>query len=196
VGNPNLKPETITTDELAFSWQPEARLQTNLNFFQYRMRNIIVPVGTANQNAGDQKGRGFEFESTLDATNNIRLTGNFSFQHSVDETTNQDAGMAPHRRLFGRADWRFAPFWQMGTTINHVAGRMREPGDPRAQVPDYTTVDLTLRREKFVEGLDARAMVTNLFNQKAWEPTFKSVGMLSDLPLAGRAFYIQLQLSI
>jgi iron complex outermembrane receptor protein len=196
VGSPSLKPETITTNELAFSWQATTKLQTSLNFFSYEMRNIIIPVAANYQNSGDQTGRGFELESTLDASNIVRLTGNFSFQHSVDEATSQDAGMAPHRRLFGRADWRFAPFWQMGTTINHVAGRMREPGDPRAQVPDYTTVDLTLRREKFVEGLDARAMVTNLFNQKAWEPTFKSVGMLSDLPLAGRAFYIQLQLSI
>jgi iron complex outermembrane receptor protein len=104
--------------------------------------------------------------------------------------------MAPHRRLFGRADWRFAPLWQMGTTINHVADRMREPGDPRPQIPDYTTVDLTLRREKIAGGWDARAMVTNLFNRDAREPTFMSVtlySILSDLPLPGRAFYIQLQ---
>ena len=196
VGSPNVKPETITTNELAFSWQSTARLQTNLNFFSYEMRNIIIPVAAKYQNAGDQTGRGLELESTLDVSGNLRLTGSYSLQHSVDKTTSQDAGMTPHRRLFGRADWRFAPLWQLGSTVNHVAGRMREPGDTRANVPDYTTVDLTLRREKFADGWDARAMVTNLFNQKAWEPTFKSVGMISDLPLAGRAFYIQLQLSI
>jgi iron complex outermembrane receptor protein len=81
---------------------------------------------------------------------------------------------------------------------------MREPGDTRSKIPDYTTVDLTLRREKIVGGWDARAMVTNLFNRDAWEPTFMSVGTtvpgnpvtLSDLPLPGRAFYIQLQLNM
>jgi iron complex outermembrane receptor protein len=105
--------------------------------------------------------------------------------------------MSPHRRLFGRADWRFAPLWQLGTTVNHVADRMRERGDTRPQIPDYTTVDLTLRREKFVDGWDARAMVTNVFNADAREPTFYSVsGMPSDLPLPGRAFYIQLQLNL
>jgi outer membrane receptor for ferrienterochelin and colicins len=104
--------------------------------------------------------------------------------------------MAPHRRLFGRADWRFAPLWQVGTTVNHVADRMREPGDARPQIPDYTTVDLTLRREKIAGEWDVRAMVTNLFNQNAWEPTFRSVDMYSDLPLPGRACYIQLQLGI
>jgi outer membrane receptor protein involved in Fe transport len=54
-------------------------------------------------------------------------------------------------------------------------------------------VDLTLRREKFAGGWDDRGTVTNLFNRDAWEPTFLSAGIPSDLPLAGRAFYIQVQ---
>jgi outer membrane receptor for ferrienterochelin and colicins len=196
VGNANLKPETITTDELAFAWQPTLDLQTNLNFFRYRMRNIILPVAGVYSNAGDQTGRGLELEATLDATSSLRLTGNYSLQHSRDTATGLDAGMAPHRRVFARADWRFKPLWQLGTTINYVAGRMREPGDTRAPVPDYTTVDLTLRREKIADGVNVRATVINLFNRDAREPTFMSVGMPSDLPLAGRSFYIQLQLDI
>jgi iron complex outermembrane receptor protein len=193
VGSADIRPETITTDELAFAWQPVDELQTNLNFFTYRMRNIIQLVGTKMQNAGDQTGRGLELEATLDATNNLRLTGNYSLQHSIDEATGKDAGMAPHRRLFARADWRFTPLWQLGTTLNHVADRMREPGDTRAQIADYTTVNLVLRREKFAGDWDARAVVTNLFDRKAWEPTFKAAGIPSDLPLAGRACYIQLE---
>lgn len=199
-GNPNLKPETITTDELAFSWQPLAKLQNNLNFFRYRMHDIILPA-TPYQNAGDQVGQGLELESTLDATSNVRLTGNFSLQHSIDQASGQDAGMAPHRRLFVRADWRFAPLWQVSTKANYVADRMREPGDTRAKIPDYTLVDLTLRRESFAGNWDMRAMVTNLFDRDAREPTFQSVGTtvpgnpitLSDLPLPGRAFYLEFQ---
>lgn len=199
-GNPNLKPETITTDELAFSWQPLAKLQNNLNFFRYRMRNIIV-AATPYQNTGDQVGRGLELESTLDATSDLRLTGNFSLQHSIDQASGQDAGMAPHRRLFVRAGWRFAPLWQVNTKANYVADRMREPGDTRAKIPDYTLVDLTLRCESFAGNWNMRAMVTNLFNRDAREPTFQSVGTtvpgnpitLSDLPLPGRAVYLQFQ---
>jgi len=36
-------------------------------------------------------------------------------------------------------------------------------------------------------------MVYNLFDRKAWEPTFKTAGMPSDLPLPGRSLYLQLQ---
>jgi len=65
-------------------------------------------------------------------------------------------------------------------------------------------VDLILHREKIAGDWDVRAMVTNLFNRDAREPTLMSAGTtvpgnpvtLSDLPLAGRAFYIQLQLNI
>jgi iron complex outermembrane receptor protein len=159
------------------------------------MRNIILSSAAipSYHNAGDQTGHGLELEATLDVSSNLRLTGNYSLQHSTDDASGQDAGMAPHRRLFARADWRFAPQWQFGATLNRVADRMREPGDTRAQIPDYTTVDLTLRREKFVGGWEARAMVRNLFDRDAREPTFISAGIPSDLPLPGRDFYIQLQ---
>ena len=195
-GTPDIKPETIKTDELAFSWQATSELKNDLNFFHYRMHNIIQLVGATMQNAGDQTGRGLELESTFDATSNVRLTGSYSLQHSIDSISSQDAGLAPHRRLFGRADWRFMPLWQFGTTVNHVADRRREPGDTRPQIPDYTTVNLTVRREKLAGGVEASAMVMNLFNSNAMEPTFKSVGIYSDLPLPGRTLYVQLLLNI
>ncbi|HEX5364073.1 MAG TPA: TonB-dependent receptor, partial [Gallionella sp.] len=183
VGSPNIKPETIATDELAFAWQATGDLQANLNFFHYRMRNIIRPVGTTYNNSGDQTGRGLELEAIWSATDDLKLSGSYSLQHSIDSASGKDAGMSPHRRLFARADWQVAPFWQLGTTLNHVAGRMREPGDPRALIPDYTLVNLTMRREKFAGNWEVRAMVSNLFDRKAWEPTFLTVGMPSDLPL-------------
>ena len=195
VGNPNIKPERIVSDELAFSWQQTSKLKSNLNFFHYRMSNIIqyTQATPVYQNAGDQTGRGLEWEETYDASGNLRLTGNISLQHSTDVVTGQDAGLAPHRHLFARSDWRFAPLWQFGATINHVADRMREPGDTRPQIPDYTTVDLTLRREKLADDWNATAMVTNLFGSNALEPTFLSSTIPSDLPLPGRAIYVQLQ---
>jgi iron complex outermembrane receptor protein len=191
-GTPSVKPETIKTNELAVSWQATSALQTSVNLFQYRMLNIIQQVGTTMQNAGDQSGRGLELESTYDATDNLRLSGSYSLQHSRD-TAGQDTGMTPHRQVFARADWRFATRWHLDAKINYVADRMREPGDTRAQIPDYTLVDLTLRRERFAQNWEFSAMVYNLFDRKAWEPTFKAVNMASDLPLPGRTLYLQLQ---
>ncbi len=193
-GNPSLQPERIVSDELAFSWQQTIRLKSNLNFFHYRMSNTIFPVGVVFQNVGGQTGRGLEWEETYDATGNLRLTGNISLQRSIDDTTGQDAGLAPHKHLFARSDWHFDPLWQFGTTVNYVADRMRQPGDTRPQIPDYTTVDLTLRREKVAGDWNATTMVTNLFGSNALEPTpYSTTGQVSDLPLPGRAIYVMLQ---
>jgi hypothetical protein len=52
---------------------------------------------------------------------------------------------------------------------------------------------MNLRCEKFVGGWSASAMVTNLFNANALEPTFYSSGITSDLPLPGRGVFVQLQ---
>ncbi|WP_334186413.1 TonB-dependent receptor plug domain-containing protein [Noviherbaspirillum sp.] len=200
IGNPRLRPETIATNELALSWQAASNLQTNLSLFNYQMREIIrfVPnadptTGSTAQNSGSQSGHGFEFETTWDATRTLRLTGSWSYQRSTDDVTGEDAGLAPHKRLFVRADWRFAPLWQLGTTINHVADRKRQPGDARPPVADYTTVDLTLRREKIAGNWDFRATVLNVFNRDAREPSLAPGNIPYDLPLPGRALYVQLQ---
>ncbi|AIY42262.1 TonB-dependent receptor [Collimonas arenae] len=200
IGNPNLKPETINTRELAFAWQPTQSLQTNLSLYYYRMHNLIefVPnadpsTGSTAQNTGDQTGRGLELEAIWDATRSLRLSGNYSLQHSVDQRSGQDAGLAPHQRLFARADWRLAPLWRLGTTINHVADRKRQPGDTRPPIADYTTVDLNLRKEKLIGNWSVTAMVLNLFNRDAKDPSFAPGNIPFDLPLPGRTFYVQFQ---
>lgn len=196
-GNPNLQPETISTDELAFSWQPAQALHTSLSLFHYRMRDLIrfVPNGSGAtaQNTGSQTGHGLELEATWDATRNLRLSGSLSLQRSTDETTQQDAGLAPRQRLFARSDWRFAPLWALGTTINHVADRKRQPGDTRPPVADYTTLDLNLRREQVAGGWNVNAVILNLFGRDAREPSLAPGNIPFDLPLSGRTVYVQFQ---
>src|SRR5450756_2463767 len=72
VGNPNLKPESIESVELAFAWQAASTLQANLNLFRYQMKDILrfvqdtsTGISTA-QNAGQQHGQGFEVELVWD----------------------------------------------------------------------------------------------------------------------------------
>lgn len=199
-GNPSLRPEMITTSELMATWQPTTKVQTSLSLFRYHMNDIIrfVPnadptTGNMAENDGAQTGRGMELEATWEATRSLKLTGNVSLQRSIDEITGASAGLAPRRRIFARADWRFAPVWHFGTTVNYVAKRDRQAGDVRPPVPDYTTVDLVVRREKLAGTWEVTGTVLNLFNRDAREPCFAPGTIPFDIPLPRRAMYLQIQ---
>jgi iron complex outermembrane receptor protein len=76
--------------------------------------------------------------------------------------------------------------------INHVADRRRPAGDTRPAVPDYTTVDLTLRTTSAREnGWNFAASVRNLFNADVREPSAYPVRIRYDLPGAPRTFWLQ-----
>jgi outer membrane receptor for ferrienterochelin and colicins len=198
LGNPNLKPETNESVELAFAWQAASALQANLNLFRYQMKDILRFVQDPNtgistaQNSGRQHGQGFEVELVWDAKYNLRLSGNYAQQHSIDEASNQDAGNAPRHHVYARADWRFMPRWTLDTQLNYIADRKREPSDTRPPIADYHTVDLTLRNQKRNSDWDFAVKVLNLFNADAREPS-PSPGLIPyDLPLARREWRVEL----
>jgi outer membrane receptor for ferrienterochelin and colicins len=197
LGNPNLKPESIESTELAFVWQATNALQANLNLFHYQMNDILRfvpnPDGSATaQNSGRQHGDGFETELVWDANQSLRLSGNYAQQISIDETTGQDAGNAPRHHLYGRADWSFMPRWMLDLQLNYVADRKRAPEDTRPDIADYHTVDFTLRNKNQSGDWGFAFKVLNLFDADAREPS-PSPGLIpNDLPLAGREWRFEL----
>lgn len=201
-GNPDLKPETIQTTELAFSWQARSDTLLQLSLFRYGMRDIIAPTGSPQvfQNTGKQNGRGFELEARHDMSHAVSLSGNYAYQRSTDQATGKDAGYAPRHHLYGRTDWRWDSGWQWSGQVNHVAGRHRPPGDTRAPVRDQTTMDLTLRSPRSASGWEFRASVRNLLDARLEEPSLYSPGEVipvlvpGDLPMAGRSFFVQMNL--
>ncbi len=206
-GNPNLKPETISTTELAFAWQAKPNLKTGLNLFHYRMKDVIRWIANADpttgktaQNAGNQHGSGLELEFAWDASSDLRLSGNYAYQRSIDENTNQDAGLAPHHHAYLRTDWRFVPGWTLSGQVNWVADRMRQAIDNRPKISDYTTADLTLRTGELRKDWELAFSVRNLFNADAREPTpgpstpGTPPNIPNDLPLPGRSIYVELRI--
>lgn len=196
-GNPNIKPETNNTVEAAFAWQARQNLLVNLNFFRYDMKDIIratvnvaPALGSTFNNTGGQHGSGMELEAVWDATRDVRLTGHYAYQRSIDQASGKDAGYAPHQHLYLRGDWRPAGGWLLSGQVNHIADRVRAVGDTRPAVPDYTTVDLTLRTQR-TNQWEFAASLRNLFNTDAREPSLAPGTIQYDLPAAPRTFYLQ-----
>jgi iron complex outermembrane receptor protein len=204
-GNANLRPETMHTTEIAFAWQARRDTQLNLDFFHYQMQDIIRAVANTQggssatfQNAGSQVGRGAELEAIWDPGHGLRLSGQYAYQHGIDRATNTDAGYAPRRHAYGRADWRTGK-WLASTQVNWVADRKRAFGDTRPDIPNYTTVDLTLRTAGNRSAWEFAGSVRNLLNSDAREPSlvaaplgnFPTSLIPDDLPLPRRSFYLQ-----
>lgn len=198
-GNPNLKPEAMQTVEAAFSWQARGDTLVNLSIFHYQMQDMIglLPnpapaLGKTYNNIGKQYGNGLELEAAWDAGRNVKLTGNYSYQESIDETTQQDAGYAPHHHLYLRGDWRFIGSWLSSAQINRIADRRRAAGDNRPRVPDYTTVDLSMSTIPDNNHWDFAVSVRNLLDATVLEPSLAPGSAIpNDLPMAPRSVWLQ-----
>lgn len=200
-GNPDLKPETIQTTELAFDWQARHDTQLRLSLFHYGMRDIIAATGSPQvfQNTGRQSGKGWELEARHDIQAGLVATGHYAWQRSVERATQQDVGYAPHHHAYARLDWQWGNGLTWSGQLNHVGERHRPPGDTRAPTPGYTTMDLTVRLPGATSNWELSASVRNLFDASVREPSLYSPGgaipvqIPGDLPMAGRRFHVQLK---
>jgi outer membrane receptor protein involved in Fe transport len=195
-GNPNIRPETIKTLEVALGWQANKDTQFKLNLFRFSLKDIIRPVpgavagtGGTMQNVGTQTGKGLEAELAWQASSTLRVLGNYSYQRNIDLTTRADAGYAPHHDLFVRADWRLGRDWQISPQLNWVADRKRAFGDKRPPIADYKTLDLALRFG--ANKWQWSGTVRNVFNADAREPSLAPGSIANDLPLERRSVYLQ-----
>lgn len=207
-GNPDIKPERIKTLEAAVSWRARNSLKLNLNLYHYAMQDAIRAVtkpggvGAQYNNTGQLRGNGIEAEAVWDAGRNLRVTANLALQETIDETTDTDAGYAPHKHAYARADWRMVDNWMLSSQLDWVADRRRVKGDTRPPVPDYTTFDLILHNTSEKRPWNFSVAARNLFNATALEPTlyvaapgnlptYPTAAIPGDLPVAPRSLWLQ-----
>jgi outer membrane receptor for ferrienterochelin and colicins len=195
IGNPALKAETIKTLEAVVSWKASPALQWDLNVFRYEMSDIIhVDSSHTYQNDGRQMGHGLELEATWDAFRNLRLYGQVGLQHSIDESTHSDAGMAARHLIRMRGDWSFQRGWLTSAQFNAVGSRARTAGDPRPPLAGYDTLDLSLVKRGSHAAWEFTATVRNLFAADQREPSpfgAPYTALPGDLPIGGRSFAVE-----
>ena len=196
-GNPNLRPETIKTTELAFDYRPNKELRTALNLFYYQIEDQIGgEFITKNSlltetNLAGQHGYGSEFEWDWRFLPDWDLRGNYAWQYAQSETTSKRVANVPEHHVYGALGWSFMPKWQIQTQVNWIGHRPSGTGDSRV-LQDYETVDLTLNANRLMGHLDLTASVRNLFDSNGKEPAVASYP--DNLPIAGQLYYFEAQI--
>ncbi|WP_182440054.1 TonB-dependent siderophore receptor [Colwellia sp. RSH04] len=202
LGNPSLSPETIDTLEVSINQQLSKDFNWSTNVFAYESKNLIefVPdqgtTTTTAQNARGQVGYGFESELSW---NNI--TGlwklNYSWQHSEDDETKQTIIMAPRQLFNAMYDSQITESLNFNAKLNWVGDRARQVGDTRPELDNYATVDVALHWDLDAEHVWKVSLIgKNITDESAFEPSHplvpEAMGPISDYPIQGRSFYLQL----
>ena len=197
LGNPDLDPEEIDTLEVSFNYRPSYNVDTQLNIFNYKIDGLIDYVpdvggsGTSTaQNTTDQSGSGFELEANWSISDMLSLSGSYSWQHSEDDDSGQEIPNAPQQLIYLDLRWQFIPHWYFSSQLNHVADRSRVSTDIRADIDDYTLLNLSVYTEKLSKNWNFSFVVHNVLDKEAFEPGTQSVP--GDHPLEGRSIMLHL----
>jgi iron complex outermembrane receptor protein len=206
IGSDDLSAEEIKTLELAFDYQPTANLRTSLNFFMYKAEKIIEYIGFSHEvapgvatNHGEQDGHGVEIDLVWQAMENLLVRSNFAYQRSKNKQTGSLVHDAPEMQLYLNPHWIFLPDWSLDCHVYWIAGRHREPGDPRPDIDDYALINLTLRRINIARHWEMAMAVKNLLDEIAREPSPydpaapEGAYMPNDYPLESRAIWGELR---
>lgn len=203
LGNPDLKPETLRSLELAFSWQPTTAWQWNLNIYRFEIDDFIDFVNdngatttfTA-RNVGNIKGEGVESEWRYQPNDAITWLANISYQETRDRNTDEPLGLTPNTDASLRLIWEPTPTWQVTPQVVWLGPTRRQQGDDRDDLEGYTTLDLTVRRQ-LPHNVSLALITRNLFNadvreaSRGPEGTQTEPGIPNDLPQPGRSIAIE-----
>jgi len=190
LGNPNLEPETIDTWEASLHHQLHPTFHYSLTGFTYRIKDSIVYLDSMAQNAGSRKGHGGELEASWQPLTSLRIAANYSYQKSIDQLTNANAGEAPNHEAYLRTEWSPASQWLWTTELLWVGKQPRAASDPRPDLQDYTSLNLALTRRQLWQHLDLMLSARNLFDANIREPS-PSPSVPNDYPQAGRSLILE-----
>ena len=195
VGNPDLKPETIDTYEIAINHRE--KLHTRVNIFYYQAKDLIdyvydpLTLKSYAKNVKDQTGYGAELELEYGISDSIGLRGNYAYQHSKDSDTKERVANAPVHQAFAQIEYKPSRYWNANVQYFYIGKRYRESTDPRDPVDADSLVNLTIERRDIFKGLDALVSARNLFDRDYREPS--SISIPNDYPMQGLSLFAELR---
>lgn len=205
VGNPNLRPETITTYDAQLFYHDQ-KLFAAVTYFNSTIEDLIIYDASVTPmsytNGGRHRFNGVEFETKYFLKPNFYLLGSFMHQ-----TNKADAGLNPTVAPNNMAKLGLAYTWDRGSAaLSYVF--FGDPPDipspmevnPEPEPLHLLSLNVRLDASKWMGLPKERAIVTlraeNLLDQKIYVPTFAYTGAPNSFPYGpGLAVYAGLTLN-
>ena len=189
ISNKNIDPETIDTFELSFSYYPNSKVYSLIDFYYYKLDNLIGQIGNLVDNSGKQKGYGIELEVSYQPNSDFTIKADYAYRYTKNEKTDKQVADAPKNLAHLEADWKFSQNLYANAELFWVADMKRLESDTRKNVNNYTTVNTTLSY-RVKKDLTANISARNLFNEDICEPSpYSALGELDDYPMQGRYIF-------
>jgi outer membrane cobalamin receptor len=197
-GNTRLDPEKINTFEFQVGYNFTKSIHGSVNFFLNRIRDLIVlspQAGTTKekyQNRGGTRIKGVEAEIRADFGDDNYAYANYTYQ-DAEETRHRERlpNIPIHKANFG-INMGLGKYVNANLNTFITGRRPRENGDTRADLPSHALVNLTLIGKNFMNNLEIRGSVFNLFDKKYDDPS--GIGEVpTDYPQPRRSFMVELR---
>ena len=172
IGNPDLKPETSTSYEMAANYQQDT-WEVEAAIFQNDVENLIARdfdnhLGIEDgrdvytyKNVEKAKIKGIELGGRMALTQTLSLNGDYTYTDARDETTGDILTDRPRQNASAKLNWQASP--KLGTFV-----RASYIGDQKlsdeVDLDGYSLVDLGVNYQ-MTESLRLRAGVTNVTDE-------------------------------
>ncbi|MCP4349885.1 MAG: TonB-dependent receptor [Desulfobacterales bacterium] len=177
-GNPELKPEKISTYEVGLEYPFLKYCKLRLNYFHNDIEDLIkgVPKPAPDKPApwintdGKTQVDGFESELIFNLGKNKYGYINCSYQYGKDESDREIPNMANWKANAG-LNYPLFRYIDANASLSWIGKRKRNDGDDRDALSAMTLVDLTLIARGFWKNLEIRASVYNVFDEDYRHPS-------------------------
>lgn len=183
------KPTTARQHEVGIKYQPVGfNGLFTLAYFDITQRDVVTYANAyTSYQTGEQRSRGVEFEAKMALTDNINVTGAFTYTDAeVVKGLGADVGQSPigipdyTASLW--ADYRFrsgalegvtvgSGVRYVGSTVGGYSPNVYTANATRLDVPSYTLFDASIgydfgQRSASLAGLSAKLSINNLFDKR------------------------------
>lgn len=195
VGNPDVKPEEIDTFELGVNGNLTKRTKASITLFQNNIEELITSTPTLSSvnesgNKGELKVQGAEMELSSRLRSGSNFSLNYTYQYPVNQLTDKRVADVPIHKANASFNFRHSKYVNAYAGILYRGSLNRADGDTRSKVDDFFTLDLALTIQNYIDNLDIKASVYNLFDKQYFDPSPAGV-MVSDYPKQGRDLMVE-----